>query len=158
MDKYSGDMIVNLTKLPDIEIPDGIKIKRAFAGDKRTILEYIAANFSENWIYEAEKAILQNPCGCFIATREGELVGFACFDSTAKGFFGPIGVSESERGGGIGAALLVRTLYAMRDFGYGYGIIGWVNSAEMFYRKVVNAEYIKGGEPENSVYSGMIHM
>jgi hypothetical protein len=33
-----------------------------------------------------------------------------------------------------------------------------VDEAEMFYRKVVNAEWIPGGEPENTVYSNLIGM
>ena len=46
----------------------------------------------------------------------------------------------------------------MREYGYAYAIIGWVDDAEMFYRKVVGAEFIKGGEPENSIYCNMIEM
>ena len=87
-----------------------------------------------------------------------KLVGFACFDSSAKGFFGPIGVRPDRRGENIGQALLIRTLNAMREYGYGYAIIGWVSEAENFYRKTVGAEYIKGGNPENSVYSNLIMM
>ena len=44
----------------------------------------------------------------------------------------------------------------MKEYGYGYAVIGWVGDAEMFYRKTVDAEFIKGGNPENSVYSNMI--
>lgn len=41
----------------------------------------------------------------------------------------------------------------MREYGYAYAIIGWESEAEQFYRKTVGAEFIKGGNPENSVYS-----
>ena len=58
----------------------------------------------------------------------------------------------------VGQSLLLRTLYAMKEYGYGYAVIGWVGDAEMFYRKTVDAEFIKGGNPENSVYSNMIFM
>lgn len=95
---------------------------------------------------------------CFIATENGKILGFACFDSSAKGFFGPIGVEPGHRGKNIGQALLLRTLNAMREYGYAYAIIGWVSDAEMFYRKTVGAEYIKGGNPENSVYSNLVFM
>ena len=37
-----------------------------------------------------------------------------------------------------------------------YAVIGWVGDAEPFYRKTVGAELIKGGNPENSIYSNMI--
>lgn len=159
MNNYSGDMIVNLTKLPKgPELAEDIKLKRAFIGDKGRIIDFVKSNFQPTWAYEVEHAIMQSPSKCFIATRNGELLGFACYDSSAKGFFGPTGVLDSERGNKIGAALLIRTFEAMREYGYGYGIIGWVNEAEMFYRKIVNAEYIPNGEPENSVYSNLIFM
>mgnify|MGYP002513549219 CR=1 FL=1 len=95
---------------------------------------------------------------CFIATENGKMLGFACYDSSAKGFFGPIGVAEERRGKNIGQALLVRTLNAMKEYGYGYAIIGGVSEAEQFYRKTVGAEFIQGGNPENSVYSNLIFM
>lgn len=153
-----GDMIAGLTNLPGIEISDNIKIKRAFVGDKEAILDFVADNFRKNWVYETEHSLMQEISKCFIATENGKIVGFACFDSSAKGFFGPIGVAESHRGKNIGKALLIRTFQAMREYGYGYAIIGWVSDAEMFYRKTVNAEYIKGGNPENSIYSNLIFM
>lgn len=157
MEKYNADMIANLNNLPELpELEGGIRLKRAFIGDKAAILGFVRLNFSLRWAYEVEKALLNEKC--FIATRNGKLLGFACYDATAKGFFGPTGVLASERGKNIGAALLIRTLNAMKDYGYGYAIIGWVSDAEKFYRKTVNAEYIKGGEPENSVYSNLISM
>lgn len=44
----------------------------------------------------------------------------------------------------------------MREYGYGYGIIGWVGSAAGFYEKVAGARVIEGGNPENSVFSNYI--
>jgi len=152
------DMIVNLQKLPEICISETIKLKRVFPGDKEAVLNFIGEHFSKNWVYEAECAILQSPSKCFIATENGKILGFACYDATAKGFFGPTGVDPARRGEHIGQALLVRTLRAMAEYGYGYAIIGWVSEAEHFYRKTVGAEFIKGGEPENSVYSNLVMM
>ena len=152
------DMIASLQNLPEIQIADSIKIKRAFVGEKDDILEFVESKFGKHWRGEVEHALMQESPKCFIATENGKLIGFACFDATAKGFFGPIGVDPERRGGNVGKALLVRTLEAMREYGYAYAIIGWVKSAEMFYRKTVNAEFIKGGEPENSVYSNLISM
>lgn len=156
---YSGDMIVNLTTLDYSATPDeGVKLKRAFPADKSRILEFVGKHFSQNWVNETEYALTQNPPACFIATRDGEMIGFACYDASAKGFFGPTGLSESERGRGIGRALLMRTLLAMREAGYGYAIIGWVGDAAKFYEKCAGARYIEGGEPEHSVYSRFIFM
>lgn len=152
------DMIVSLNNLPEATCAEGVKIKRAFVGDKEEILSFVRTNFSKSWVYEAEHAILEPVPKCFIATYEGKLVGFACFDSSALGFFGPIGVDSSMRGKKIGEALLLRTLNAMKEYGYQYAVIGWVSDAENFYRKTVGAEFIKNGNPENSVYSNMIMM
>ncbi len=150
------DMIANLMKLPREPELDGVRIKRAFAGEKMAVLDFIREHFSEGWVYEAESALIHHKC--FIATRDGKILGFACYDATAKGYFGPIGVLEETRGQGVGGALLLRTLTCMREEGYGYAIIGWVDDAEMFYRKLLGAEYIPGGEPENTVYSNLIMM
>jgi len=152
------DMIVNLNILPQIDIDERIRIKRAFVGDKDAILSFVEKNFQKNWVYEVEHALMSEPSKCFIATEDGKILGFACYDSSAKGFFGPIGVLESRRGENIGQALLIRTLNSMKEFGYGYAIIGWVSEAEQFYRKTVGAEFIKGGNPENSIYSNLVFM
>ncbi len=150
------DMIANLTRLPREAQPEGYSLKRAFVGEKQKVLDFVRANFSEGWVYEAECALLQHKC--FIAVKDGRILGFACYDATAKGYFGPIGVLEETRGTGVGTALLLRTLTCMKEDGYGYAIIGWVDDAEIFYRKTVNAEWIPGGEPENTVYSNLIHL
>lgn len=158
MSKFKGgDMIVGLTNLPHYEVTNKkIQLKRAFPGDKEEILNFVHENFQANWTYEVEQSLIQSPGKCFIATEEGKLLGFACYDASAKGFFGPIGVLASKRGENIGTLLLLRTLESMRE--YGYAIIGWVSEAEQFYRKTVSAEYIKNGEPENSIYSNLIFM
>jgi len=153
-----GDMIANLTRLPDCIAVEGVEIKQAYTTDKNRVMDFIREHFQEGWALEAEYAMMQSPRKCFIAVENKQVIGFACYDTTAKGFFGPIGVAQSERGRKLGEALLLRTLHAMREFGYGYAIIGWVGPAENFYRKVVNAEWIDGGEPENSVYWNMIDM
>lgn len=153
-----GDMIVSLYNLPEIKVNENIKIKRAFVGDKDIILDFVGKYFRKNWVYEVEHSLMEEVSKCFVATEDGKIIGFACYDSSAKGFFGPIGVEPTRRGENIGQALLVRTLSAMKEYGYGYAIIGWVSEAEMFYRKTVGAEFIKGGSPENSVYSNLVFM
>lgn len=152
------DMICSLMNLPECKPAEGIKIKRVFPADKGKVQAFIREHFSENWACEAEYAMMQEPVKCFVATENSKILGFSCYDASAKGFFGPIGVAPEARGKDVGTALLLRTLNAMKEFGYGYAIIGWVGDAEVFYRKTVNAEFIKGGEPENSVYADMVDM
>ncbi len=78
--------------------------------------------------------------------KDGEIVGFAAYECSRRGFFGPTGVREDLRGNGAGASLLMRCLEAMREMGYGYAIIGGVGPAE-FYEKVCGATVIEGSDP-----------
>ncbi len=148
------DMITSLHDLPDFALEPGVRLKRAFPGDKAEILSFVGAHFSRTWISEAEMALFHR--NCFIATLNGQILGFACYDASAKGFFGPIGVHPDCRGRGIGKALLLRTLAAMKEDGYAYAIIGWVDSAAGFYRRTVDAEFLKNGTPERSIYANMV--
>ena len=68
MTDYSGDMIVNLMGLPG-EVPPapGVRIKRAFAGDRKKILQFVQESFSDSWVQETETALMQVPSTCFLA-------------------------------------------------------------------------------------------
>ena len=88
-----------------------------------------------------------------IAVKGQELLGFACYDTSAKGFFGPTGVSERARGQGIGEALLIVTLKAMREAGYAYAVIGDPGPVE-FYRKRLDTLEIPNSKPGH--YAGML--
>ena len=150
-----NDMIVSLYTLPDYIPNPAIRIKRVYPTDRDVVCAFIRENFSEGWVKEAEYAMMQQPVKCFIAVEDKKVVGFACYDATAKGFFGPTGVLESERGKGLGKELLLRTLYAMKEDGYGYAIIGWTGPAE-FYKKCVGAQLIPGATSDRSIYSNML--
>ena len=73
------------------------------------------------------------------------MIGFVCYDVSAIGLFGPTGVDKTQRGRGLGAALLFAALDAMKAKGHAYAIIGWVGPAE-FYEKLVGATLIEGSE------------
>lgn len=154
------DMLVKLYELPDEMISldelkkEGISIKRALAPDKHNILSYVKDEFYEGWSSECDVAFSNKPNSCFIAVKEKKIIGFACYDVTAKGFFGPTGVSEKLRGSGIGKALLLKCLLSMREEGYGYAIIGAVDEAAGFYKKTVNALEIENSSP--GVYQRLI--
>ena len=57
------------------------------------------------------------------------------------------------RGQGIGEALLIESLTAMREAGYGYAVIGGVGPAK-FYERVAGAIEIPESTP--GVYAGML--
>lgn len=131
----------------------GIVIRRALAPERDTVRAWVAPRFSVGWVSEVQVAFARDPNSCFLAVREGKLLGFACYDTTALGFFGPTGVDEASRGLGIGRALLLRTLLAMRERGYGYAAIGWVGPVD-FYVHTVGAIPIPGSD--GSVYTGLL--
>lgn len=146
------DMLVRLYDLPDIEREmaslqsKGVIIRRANPYEKHIVAGWVGENFSPKWVSETEVAFSRQPVSCFIATQEKKILGFACADVTAKGYLGPMGVSESSRMGGLGKVLLVKALRHLSDTGYAYGIIGGVGPAD-FYRKTVNAIEIPGSDP-----------
>ena len=153
------DMLVKLYTLPELEPvlarqkAAGVEIRRAMAAEKQVVVNWIAKNFEPGWASEAEAAFAQQPIACFIAVDKGQLVGFACHDVTCKNFFGPTGVSDSQRGRGLGQALLLACLHAMAGQGYAYAIIGGVGPVE-FYAKTVGAVVIEGSDP--GIYQGML--
>lgn len=119
----------------------GFKIKRALGADRAKITHFIKAAFPESgegWAAEAEVALSQQPSTCTIAVFEKRVVGFCCYDATAKGMLGPIGVSEECRGKGVAKEMIRQSLEQMKQAGYAYAVIGWVSS-EDFYKKVCNA-------------------
>ena len=100
-----------------------------------------------------EVALARQPATCFIATRDKQILGFSCYDTTARGFFGPTGVAEQARGLGIGKALLFLALEGLRDLGHAYAIIGGVGPRE-FYQKNCGAIEIPGSDP--GIYADLL--
>ncbi|MDB5506232.1 MAG: hypothetical protein JWR75_870 [Devosia sp.] len=152
------DLLVRLYDLPEFPaearvLQAGIAVRRALPPEREIILDFVREHFDAPWLGEAALTLSQLPVTCWIAVREGELLGFACHDATAKGFFGPTGVLEAERGQGIGDALLIATLRGMREAGYAYAIIGDPGPIA-FYKKRLDALEIPGSSP--GVYRGML--
>ena len=157
------DMLVKLYNIPyshDIEenlSKSGIRIKKALAPDRSKIIAFSRICAKDDYSDEVRAAFSNNPITCYIATRERELIGFACYEATARNFFGPMAVVESERKKGVGRALLLKSLESMRELGYAYAIIGWpTNSAVSFYKKCVDALLVD--EKSSGVYKRMIEI
>lgn len=153
------DMLVRLYDLPPLApvvehmAAQGVTIRRGIAPEKHVVLEWVARHFSAFWQSEADVAYARVPVSIWLAVAERRLLGFGCYDTTRRGFFGPTGVAESERGRGLGKALLLACLHDMWAQGYGYGIIGGVGPVA-FYEKAVNAFVIPASSP--GVYGGML--
>jgi GNAT superfamily N-acetyltransferase len=126
------DMLVKLYELPDSSAlykklaDQGIRIIRPMTPNKTKVVEWVREHFRDGWADEISAAFTHFPVSCFIAYDENEkkILGFAGYDCTYKDFFGPTGVDETQRGKGIGGALFLRCMEAMRDEGYVYAIIG----------------------------------
>ena len=147
-----SDLIVKLYDLPDersrleeLENED-ILIRNGMACDKYQVVKWVKETFGKLWAGECDIAFGRQPVSCYLATKNMKIIGFACYESSMKNYFGPIGVIEKYRGKGIGTALLLKCLYAMAACGYAYAIVGDVDSAE-FYKKTVNAQIILGSSP-----------
>jgi GNAT superfamily N-acetyltransferase len=152
------DMLVRLYDLPDSSelnrkiAESGVTLRRARAFEKHTVAAF-ARVFSEKWASEVEVALTRQPVSCFIATRDKRILGFACYDTTMRGFFGPTGVAEDARGLGIGKALLFMALEGLRDLGHAYGVIGGAGPRE-FYQKNCGAIEIPGSTP--GIYADLL--
>ena len=146
------DMLVRLYALPEgaplrrkLE-EKGVLIRTCRPYEMHTVQEWIARTFSTRWVSEFTAAMSHQPVGCILATRNREVLGFACFDATMRGFIGPMGVDPSLRMGGVGKALLVTALEQMKALGYGYAVIGGTGPQE-FYSRTVGATVIEGSDP-----------
>jgi GNAT superfamily N-acetyltransferase len=146
------DMLVKLYELPPLEpilevmAGQAVMIRRAMAPDKRRILQWVQTHSSEAAAGEADVCFSHTPISLFVATREKEILGYACYNATAPDFFGPTRVLDGEQGKQIGKALLLRSLHALQDEGYAYAIIGGVGPRQ-FYEKCVGATLIEGSKP-----------
>lgn len=146
------DLLVKLYTLkPKPELDErlaraGVAVRRALAPELHAAAEWVTKKFDAGWASETTVAFARQPPACFLATKAGNLVGFACYDATARGFFGPTGVDEAARGGGVGHALLLACLLDMRAQGYAYAIIGGAGPVD-FYAKSVGATPIEGSDP-----------
>jgi GNAT superfamily N-acetyltransferase len=153
------DLLVNLLKVPPLEPlvhelgEQGVNIRRAHPFEITPVREFIEKNFSVGWADEVSVGFANKPVTVLIATRAGRVIGFAGYECTRKSFFGPTGVAESERGSGIGTALLIASLWGLRELGYVYGIIGGAGPVE-FYERAVGAIVIRDSEP--GIYTDLL--
>ena len=130
----NNDLLVDLYDLDFSSIDIPITIKRVLSPNSDEVVEYIGKHFSPKWASEAKAAMYKNHPTCFVAVDNKEIVGFACYDATAKGFFGPLGVSDDYRKRGIGKALVMKCMEGLFYDGYGYAIIGGVSEkTQKFY-------------------------
>ena len=158
-----ADMLVKLYPLPTAPGLEeklrtkGITIKKALAPDMSKIVAFTEANGHPGWADEIRVCFMNQPASCYIAVKDKEIIGFGCYETTARGFFGPTLVKDSERRQGIGKALLLSCLFSLREMGYAYAFIGWPDpDAIHFYQEATGGMMIPG--EGYGVYSRMVHL
>ncbi len=149
------DLLVNLLKLPKLETlrDRNIIIRRAQPFELTPVTTFVAENFSRAWADEISVGFANKPVSVNLATIEQQIVGFAAYECTRRGFFGPTGVLERSRGLGIGKALLIVALEGLREMGYVYAVIGAAGPVR-FYQQTVGAIIIPDSEP--GIYTDLL--
>lgn len=152
------DMLIKLYDLPatagprSAAVPDCV-VRKPIGPEHDAAVGWISAAFGARWASEARAALGNRPISLFIALQGERPVGFACYDATARGLVGPIGVDAALRHAGVGAALLRAVLADMRAVGYGYAVAGAVGPRD-FFRRVAGAVEIAGSAP--GLYAGLL--
>lgn len=148
------DLLVNLLRLPSAEkAPDGFLVHRPQPFEVSIVRSFIAENFSGKWADEISIGFARQPVSVFVASVDGKLIGFAGYECTRRGFFGPMGVVDGAQSKGVGKALLLASLWGLREMGYVYAIIGAAGPVH-FYQKTVGAIVIPDSEP--GIYTDLL--
>lgn len=124
----SHNLVVDLTAAA------GFRDPRVSPCEDRAALAWVAAQFSASWRDEAERALLRG--GLFVARAGGAPVGFVCAHGNCGdlGTFGPVGVVDTARGHGVGAALARRAYAALAERGFERATVPWVSTETLpFY-------------------------
>jgi GNAT superfamily N-acetyltransferase len=112
-----------------------VELRRATSADATPLVD-LARTFSQAWADEAGRAVRREPPTAFVAVRDGRVVGFACHGVYREGWFGPTGVDPSERGNGLGEALLRLCLNDVAASGTEAMQISWIGPMAFYHRTV----------------------
>jgi N-acetylglutamate synthase-like GNAT family acetyltransferase len=140
----SRDMITHLGHYTFPKMNSQHLIRKVQKNDKENLVRFVEGHFSQEWSQTIREAFFLNEPTISIAFDKKEnITGFAGFDiyRNKKGYFGPMGVSVSNRTKGLGYALLHHCLKDMKEIGYEYAVIGEAGPIE-FYEKACQAVVI----------------
>lgn len=139
----SRDMITHLGNYIFPDVSSHI-VRRVNNKDINKLVTFVEKNFSYEWSQTIATALNANNFNIYIAVNEtGDITGFAAYDvyKNNKCYFGPMGVSLTDRIKGVGYSLLHHCLRDMKEIGYEYAIIGGAGPIE-FYENACNAVVI----------------
>lgn len=66
---------------------ENILFRKAIAPEKHLVSAWVKEHFGAYWQSEVEVAFSRQPVSCWIAQRGNWILGFACYESTARNFF-----------------------------------------------------------------------
>lgn len=147
-----GDLLVRLYDLPQTQDitakmeEQNISIRRPMSFESRMVVKWVEDSYGQSWAMQAQASFYNNPISCFIAVKDNRILGFAAYDATCRNFFGPTGVDKYFQGIGIGKALLLAALNAIKSDGYAYAIIGGAGPVD-YYTKILDAQMIEKSSP-----------
>ncbi|GAA2378269.1 GNAT family N-acetyltransferase [Dactylosporangium salmoneum] len=100
--------------------------------------DWVRAIWGDGWAWEVEQSLDREGAGCYVAVRDGEILGFAAYGANRPSWFGPMGTAPAAEGLGVGRVLLRRCLADQRAEGHATAQIGWAGPIA-FYSKAVAA-------------------
>jgi GNAT superfamily N-acetyltransferase len=112
----------------------GVKVMRAGPDTP----EWVRGIWGGGWAWEVEQSLGRDGAGCWVAVRDGEILGFAAYGANRPSWFGPMGTAPAAEGLGVGRVLLRRCLADQLADGHGTAQIGWAGPVA-FYSKTVGA-------------------
>jgi mycothiol synthase len=118
---------------------NGITARRANNADIPSTAAFALQTFGRGWQLEVEETRRFPPLPLNIALYQDQIVGFAAYDVTGYGRFGPTGTRPDMRQRGIGGALLKMCMQQMYDRGDITADISWAGPVA-FYTKEVGAQ------------------
>ncbi len=133
--RLSQAVSVALAQTTARPIPSGYHLLDATEQDHIARQEFIESEFSLSWAKETLSG--SNGAFCSLIKRNNEILGFAAMHATNPNWFGPMGIKASERGKGLGQALLHHVLARLRREKTGQIILPWINDKTGFYEKAL---------------------
>ncbi|WP_433612905.1 GNAT family N-acetyltransferase [Dactylosporangium sp. CA-139114] len=99
---------------------------------------WVRSIWGDGWAWEVEQSLGRDGAGCYVAVRDGEILGFAAYGANRPSWFGPMGTAPAAEGLGVGRVLLRRCLADQHSLGLRSAQIGWAGPIG-FYSKAVAA-------------------
>ncbi|HEY3297657.1 MAG TPA: GNAT family N-acetyltransferase [Armatimonadota bacterium] len=151
------DIICPLYEIPDYSdlmkqlASENIVIRSSRPWEREALCTFISERFGQGWVDETSVGLTRQPVSVIVALKDNKIIGFAAYEVSARGFFGPTGVDEAFRGLGVGKALFYEAMTGLKSLGYVYGIIG-ASGPVNFYLKAMKGMVLP--EDWKNVYTG----